>query len=539
MDVGAWLRGLGLGQYEPAFRDNDIDAEVLPELAADDLSELGVASLGHRKRLLKAIAALRADTVPASRRRGEGAAPRRTPARDARSQAERRQLTVMFVDLVGSTALSARLDPEDLRELIGAYHRRVAAGIERLGGFVAKYLGDGVLAYFGYPRAQEDDAERAIRAGLELVAAVRDLEAPAGTALRVRVGIATGLVVVGDLLGSGAAQEQAVVGETPNLAARLQGIAEPDSVVIAEGTRQLVGGLFECADLGAVEAKGFAGPVRAYRVLGVGAAASRFEAFHAAALAPLVGREEELELLLRRWEQAKGGEGRVVLLSGEPGVGKSRLLAALQERLARRAARRVCATSARRTARTARCTRSSRSSSARPGSRAAIRPRCGSTSWRRCWRRPRRPREDVALLAELLSLPPGDRYAAPPLAPQRKRERTFEALLRQIERLSDHEPGADGLRGRALDRPELARAARPRGRARGPAAGAAADHLPPRVRAALDRPAARHAPGARPPRPAGGRGARAAGRGRRRAARGTRGRDRRARRTGCRCSSRS
>ena len=298
----------------------------------------------------------------------------------------------MFVDLVGSTALSARLDPEDLRELIGAYHRRVAAGIERLGGFVAKYMGDGVLAYFGYPRAQEDDAERAVRAGLELVAAVRDLEAPAGTALRVRVGIATGLVVVGDLLGSGAAREQAVVGETPNLAARLQALAEPDSVVIAEGTRRLVGGLFECADLGAVEAKGFAGPVRAYRVLGVGAAASRFEAFHAAALAPLVGREEELGLLLRRWRQAEERRG-----PGGPALGRAggRQVAAAGGACRSGSATSrtpACATSARRTARTARCTRSSRSSSARPGSRAAIRRRCGSRSWRRCWRRPRRPR---------------------------------------------------------------------------------------------------------------------------------------------------
>ena len=320
MDIGAWLRGLGLGRYEQAFRDNDIDAGLLPTLTADDLHLLGIASLGHRKRLLAAIAAI-APPAP-------GPSPASTGP-----QAERRQLTVMFVDLVGSTALSACLDPEDLRELIGAYHRRVAAGIERLGGFVAKYMGDGVLVYFGYPRAQEDDAERAIRAGLELVAAVPNLQAPAGTVLQARIGIATGLVVVGDLLGSGAAQEQAVVGETPNLAARLQGLAEPDSVVIAAGTRRLVGDLFECVDLGGIAAKGFAEPVRAYRVLGIGAAASRFEAFHAAALAPLVGREEEIGLLRRRWEQAKGGRGGAVLLAGEAGVGKSRLLAAVQEAL--------------------------------------------------------------------------------------------------------------------------------------------------------------------------------------------------------------
>src|SRR3954469_18566236 len=209
VDVGAWLRGLGLGQYEQVFRDNDIDAGLLPTLAADDLRELGVASLGHRKRLLAAIAGL---TPPGELQ----PLPPDPPPVSTGPQAERRQLTVMFVDLVGSTALSARLDPEDLRERIGAYHRRVATGIERVGGFVAKYLGDGVLAYFGYPRAQEDDAERAIRAGLEFVGVGRDARGPFGPELRVRVGIATGLVVVGDLLGIGAAREQAVVGETPN-----------------------------------------------------------------------------------------------------------------------------------------------------------------------------------------------------------------------------------------------------------------------------------------------------------------------------------
>ena len=223
----------------------------------------------------------------------------------------------MFSDLVGSTALSARMDPEDLREVISAYQKCVAETVQRFGGFVAKYMGDGVLVYFGYPQAHEDDAERAVRAGLELVAAVGALKTHAP--LQTRVGIATGLVVVGDLIGSGASQEQAIVGETPNLAARLQGIAEPNSVVIAESTRKLVGNLFELEDLGAQDLKGIAGPVRAWAALRPASVESRFEAFHASGLTELVGREEELELLLRRWSKAKTGEGQVVLLSGEAG----------------------------------------------------------------------------------------------------------------------------------------------------------------------------------------------------------------------------
>ena len=233
---------------------------------------------------------------------------------------------------MGSTALSARMDPEDLREVISAYQKCVAETVQRFGGFVAKYMGDGVLVYFGYPQAHEDDAERAVRAGLELVAAVGALKTHAP--LQTRVGIATGLVVVGDLIGSGASQEQAIVGETPNLAARLQGIAEPNSVVIAESTRKLVGNLFELEDLGATDLKGIAGPVRAWAALRPASVESRFDALHAGGLTELVGREEELELLLRRWSKAKSGEGQVVLLSGEPGIGKSRLTAALMERLA-------------------------------------------------------------------------------------------------------------------------------------------------------------------------------------------------------------
>ena len=252
------------------------------------------------------------------------------PSKD--TVAERRQVTVMFSDLVGSTALSARLDPEDLREVILAHQKCIAETVGRFGGFVAKYMGDGVLVYFGYPQAHEDDAERAVRVGLELVASVGGLKTHAP--LQTRVGIATGLVVVGDLIGLGASQEQAIVGETPNLAARLQGIAEPNSVVIAESTRKLVGKLFELEDLGAQDLKGISEPVRAWAALRPASVESRFDALHATGLTELVGRGEETELLLRRWSRAKSDEGQVVLLSGEPGIGKSRSTAALLERIA-------------------------------------------------------------------------------------------------------------------------------------------------------------------------------------------------------------
>ena len=239
----------------------------------------------------------------------------------------------MFSDLVGSTALSARMDPEDLREVISAYQKCVAETVQRFGGFVAKYMGDGVLVYFGYPQAHEDDAERAVRAGLELIAAVGGLKSSAP--LQTRVGIATGLVVVGDLIGSGAAQEQAIVGETPNLAARLQGIAEPNTVVIAESTRKLLGNLFDLAGPRRTRtSRASQVRCRAWAALRPASVESRFEALHASGLTELVGREEELELLLRRWSKAKTGEGQVVLLSGEAGIGKSRLTAALLERLA-------------------------------------------------------------------------------------------------------------------------------------------------------------------------------------------------------------
>ena len=294
MELAVWLRSLGLEQYETTFRDNAITEKLLPSLTAEDLKDLGVSVVGHRRALLNAIADLRSETN-ATEAPSAASETRTAPPKDT---AERRQVTVMFSDLVGSTALSARMDPEDLREVISAYQECVAETVGRLGGFIAKFMGDGVLVYFGYPHAHEDDAERAVRAGLDLVAAVESLRTHAP--LQTRVGIATGLVVVGDLIGSGASQEQAIVGETPNLAARLQSIAEPNSVVIAESTRKLVGNLFELEDLGAKDLKGISGPVRAWAALRPSSVESRFEAMHASGLTELIGREEEVEILLRR-----------------------------------------------------------------------------------------------------------------------------------------------------------------------------------------------------------------------------------------------
>ena len=254
--IADWLEKLGMSEYAQRFAENGIDVSVLRYLTDHDLEKIGVL-LGHRRKMLAAIAELV----------GALQAPPQPALTESKPQdtAERRQVTVMFSDLVGSTALSARMDPEDLREVISAYQKCVAETVQRFGGFVAKYMGDGVLVYFGYPQAHEDDAERAVRAGLELVTAVSALKTRAP--LQTRVGIATGLVVVGDLIGSGEAQERGIVGETPNLAARLQGIAEPNTVVIAESTRKLLGNLFELEDLGAKDLKGIAGPVRAWAAL--------------------------------------------------------------------------------------------------------------------------------------------------------------------------------------------------------------------------------------------------------------------------------
>ena len=323
MDVGTWLRSLGLGQYETAFKENEIDSKVLPDLTADDLKELGVAIVGHRRRILSAI--------------GELSASAAQPPADAKvapteGTSERRQLTLMFCDLVGSTALSARLDPEDMGDLIRAFRDAVTTSVARFDGHVAKWMGDGALVYFGYPHAHEDDAERAARAGLALLEALRGLRTD-GFSLEARAGIATGLVVVGELIGEGAARERGVVGDTPNLAARLQSCAEPGGIAVAEATRRLLGGAFELRPLGPLTLKGFDRPVQAWSLLGEATNVSRFEASRSDVMTGFVGREQEVSLLTDRWRDAVEGEGHVVLLSGEAGIGKSRTVAELRKRI--------------------------------------------------------------------------------------------------------------------------------------------------------------------------------------------------------------
>jgi class 3 adenylate cyclase/predicted ATPase len=439
MDIAAWLRGLGLEQYEQAFLDNAIEAETLSELNDADLEKLGVL-LGHRKRVLKAIAELRRSAgYP------DAEVPPRTDEpqvciRVAEPTGERRQLTVMFSDLVGSTALSAQLDPEEMREILRAYHRTVAHAIARFEGHVAKYMGDGVLAYFGYPRAHEDEAERAVYAGLAIIEAMRTLRAPEGKVLQVRVGIATGPVVVGDLIGEGAAQEEMVIGETPNVAARLQTLAEPGAVVIGARTRRLLGRLFDLDDLGTHRLKGLTAPVRVWRVLGESHAESRFEALHTAHLTPLIGREHEIGLLLERWERAQEGEGQVMLLCGEPGIGKSRLVRALRERLDAEPY----------TPLSHYCSPHRRTS--------PLHPVVGLLERAAGFAQGDLPEQRLAkleallalsasdiaavaaLLAGLLGIPTGDRYPSLIMSPQRQKECTLEALTEQLAGLAARQP---------------------------------------------------------------------------------------------------
>ena len=370
-------------------------------------------------------------TIGASTARAEAASPApRSPS------AERRQLTVMFCDLVGSTTLASKLDPEDLREVIGAYHRCVDDTVHRFGGFVAKYMGDGVLVYFGYPQAHEDDAERAVRSGLVLIEGMKQLDA--AERLRVRIGIATGLVIVGDLIGTGAAQEQAVVGETPNLAARLQAVAEPNSVVIAASTRRLIGGLFEYDDLGAVDAKGFTEPVRAWRVRSESRTDSRYEALRSSET-PLVGRDEEIEVLRRRWRRATSSRGEVVLLSGEPGIGKSRLMASLVEETSGAPHTRVWYF----------CSPHHTDSALLPIigqlERAAGFGRDDDPFTRLAkldalLSRVATSAEDAGLIADLLSLPDDGRFALLDPTAQQRKQRTLEALVRQLEYSARRQP---------------------------------------------------------------------------------------------------
>jgi class 3 adenylate cyclase len=432
--IAQWLEKLGLGQYAQRFVENEITPSILPELTDADLKELGVSALGHRRLLLRAIAELDGIGRTAQTHATAISEPA-TPER--RDTAERRQVTVMFCDLVGSTALSARMDPEDLHEVISAYQKCVAEIVRRFDGFVAKYLGDGALVYFGYPQAHEDDAERAVRAGLGLVATVTALKSP--MPLQARVGIATGLVVVGDLIKSEDAVERGIVGETPNLAARLQGIAEPNTVVIGESTQRLLGNLFELEDLGSKDLKGIARPTLAWAALRPSSVASRFEALHGDGLTELVGREEEVELLLRRWARAKGGEGQVVLVSGEPGIGKSRLTAALMERLSEEPHTRLryfCSPQYTDSAlypiidqmeRAAGLTYED-TAEAKLDKLNALLAQSSTVI------------ENTALFAEMLSFRNDGRYPALELTPQQRREKTLRALVLQLEALSHQAP---------------------------------------------------------------------------------------------------
>ncbi|MFU0507498.1 adenylate/guanylate cyclase domain-containing protein [Pseudaminobacter sp. NGMCC 1.201702] len=434
MDIASWLRELGLEEYASAFRDNDIDAQLLRKLTGEDLKELGVASVGHRRKLIDAIAdLLNQEANSAGSLPNPDQLEHPPTAVSSGAGAERRQLTVMFCDLVGSTALASRLDVEDLREIIGAYQQCVSDTIKRFGGFVAKYMGDGVLVYFGYPQAHEDDAERAVRAGLALTDMVGQLDP--SDPLQVHIGIATGIVVVGDIVGFGEARERGVVGETPNLAARLQGLAEPNTVVIGQRTRLLLGHLFDFRDLGTVQVKGYSEPISAYQVLRPSAVDSRFEALRGERLTPLVGRETEVETLRRRLQRAKGKQGQVILLSGEPGIGKSRITVAILEEIAHGQHTRLCYF----------CSPHHSGSALYPIIRqleraAAIDPddstpakldkleallSATSTS-----------PEDCSLLADLLSLPSAGRFPTVDLSPQQRKSRTLQALVRQLEALA-------------------------------------------------------------------------------------------------------
>lgn len=442
MDVTAWLRDLGLERYDQAFQNNDIDAEILPDLDDTDLEKLGVASVGHRKKLLKAIAALSQDQPepPAPQERAVAPEPQQSVAPAYQPEADRRQLTVLFCDLVGSTELSTRFDPEDMLAIIRAYQDCCTSLIVRFDGFVARFMGDGILAYFGFPRAHEDDGERAVRSGLAIAEAVGKLTTPTGEPLSARIGMATGLVVVGDLIGEGPAQEQTVVGETPNLAARLQGLADPGSVVISSQTRQLLGDLFELSDLGTHDLKGLAEPVHAWKVIGEGQAESRFDALHSAALTPMIGREPERNLLFSRWQQAKEGEGQVVVLSGEPGIGKSRLTQDLREQLAEEPHTRL----------SYHCSPYHTNSALHPVvdqlRRAAniLTSDSGDEQLEKLEALIGPAREKsgdlVPALAALCSVPTGARYQPLELTPQAQRTLTLEALMMQLESLAEAQP---------------------------------------------------------------------------------------------------
>lgn len=429
-----WLQSIGLERYATVFAENDIDLDVLPSLTDADLRDLGL-SLGHRRKLLTATHTDRQRHTPTSFAAEAPSASSDDPA--AGPQAERRQLTVMFCDLVGSTALSQQLDPEALRELMRTYQQVCGKVIERYDGHVAQYLGDGLMVYCGWPRAHEDDAERAVRASLEIVEAVKTVSAP--SPLQVRVGIATGAVVVGETGGGDASIPKVAVGGTPNLAARLQALAGADQIVIASATHRLLGVAFEYADLGENVLKGIVEPVRAFQILRAARTEGRFEATHSGPLIQLVGREEEIAVLMRRWEQAKQGEGQVVLLSGEPGIGKSRIIQALRERIAAGPHIRL----------RYQCSPFHTNSALHPVieqfERAAAFTRDDGAEQKldKLEKLLREGGADITatapLIAALLSLPAG-RYLALTYSPQKQKEKTLEALREQVEGLSAKSP---------------------------------------------------------------------------------------------------
>jgi class 3 adenylate cyclase/tetratricopeptide (TPR) repeat protein len=437
MDVGGWLRDLGLGRYERAFIENAIDSDVLPELTEGDLEKLGIP-LGDRKRLIKAIKATLADSPNAFITSGVREDAQRAEPRAA--AAERRHLTVMICDLVGSTALSSRLDPEDMSAVMDAYHAACAGIVNAYDGFLGDFRGDGILAYFGYPRAHEDDAERTVRAGLDIVAAVARLETHAAEPLAVRIGIATGLVVVGDLSGEGALWEHAVIGDTPNLAARLQALAEPGTVVVAASTRRLLGDLFRLRDLGWHKVKGIAEPIAAWAVEEESASESRFDAVRMVNLTDLIGREDEIDFLLERQRLAWKGEGQIVLISGEPGIGKSRLAAALAERIAGEPHARL----------RYQCSPYHANSALHPfiaQLERAAEFKADDTSEQRLDKLEAVLAMDASrveavapLFAALLSIPLGERYPPLALSPTQQRRRTLAALLDQFEGLARRQP---------------------------------------------------------------------------------------------------
>jgi class 3 adenylate cyclase/predicted ATPase len=428
--IAEWLASIGLSEYAQRFADNAIDLSVLRDLTEQDLKDLGVL-LGHRRKMLRAIAELE----------GTALAPTETATESApQDAAERRHLTVMICDLVGSTALSVRLDPEDMSAVIDAYHAACARIMLTYDGVIGDFRGDGILAYFGYPRAHEDDAERTVRAGLDIIAAVARLETHAAEPLAVRIGIATGLVVVGDLSSEGVLRQHALVGDTPNLAARLQALAEPGTIVVAASTRRLLGDLFRLRDLGRHEVKGIAAPVAAWAVEGVSDSESRFEAARAAGLTDLIGREDELDFLLERQRLAWKGEGQIVLISGEPGIGKSRLVAALAKRIAGEPHTRL----------RYQCSPYHTNSALHPfiaqleraaGFKADDAPEQKLDKLEALLAMGASQVQAVApLFAALLAIPFGERYPPLSLSPTQHRRRTLAALLDQFEGLARRQP---------------------------------------------------------------------------------------------------